>query len=270
MQSTSSLASNPRLAQHSKSSRKITQLRRLASLYRIASLCQIASLCGLALCSPAIGCSTGLAQDSKPQADAKQADAKQADAKLGWKKLLPEKGLDGWESTNFGGEGSSVIEGGTLTLERGEPLTGVTKLGKDFPTENYEMQWSAQRVEGSDFFAGVTFPVGKEHCSLIAGGWGGGLVGISSIDGNDASENETASYRNFKNGQWYRFKVRVDAQNITVWLDDEQILEVPRGNRKFSVRAEVMRSRPLGYCVFQSKVAVKDWVYRTLEEPSSK
>lgn len=265
MQSTSSLASNPRLAQHSKSSLKITQLRRIASLYRIASLCQIASLCGLALCSPAIGFSTGLAQDSKPQADAKQADAK-----LGWKKLLPEKGLDGWESTNFGGEGSSVIEGGTLTLERGEPLTGVTKLGKDFPTENYEMQWSAQRVEGSDFFAGVTFPVGKEHCSLIAGGWGGGLVGISSIDGNDASENETASYRNFKNGQWYRFKVRVDAQNITVWLDDEQILEVPRGNRKFSVRAEVMRSRPLGYCVFQSKVAVKDWVYRTLEEPSSK
>ena len=259
MQSASPLTSNPRVARSSKSVRKATLLSR------------IALLCGLGLSSPAIS----LAQDSKPQADAKQtdakpADAKQDDAKLGWKKLLPEKGLDGWEATNFGGEGSSVIEGGTLTLERGEPMTGITKIGKDFPTENYEMRWTAQRVEGSDFFAGVTFPVGKEYCSLIAGGWGGGLVGISSIDGNDASENETASYRNFKNGQWYRFKVRVDAQNITVWLDDEQILEVPRGNRKFSVRAEVMRSRPLGYCVFQSKVAVKDWIYRTLEEPTSK
>ena len=187
-------------------------------------------------------------------------------SKVQWKKLLPEKGLDGWESTNFGGEGGVKIEDGVLTMERGEPLTGVTKLGKDFPTENFEMRWSAQRVDVSDFFAGVTFPVGKEHCSLIAGGWGGGLVGISSIDGNDASENETASYRNFKNEQWYRFRVRVDAQNITVWLDEEQILEVPRGNRKFSVRAEVMRSRPLGYCVFQSKVSVKDWEYRTLEE----
>ena len=91
------------------------------------------------------------------------------------------------------------------------------------------------------------------------------MVGISSIDGNDASENETASYRNFKNGQWYEFKVRVDAKNITVWIDKEQILEVPRGERKFSVRAEVMRSRPLGYCVFQSKVTVKDWVYRTID-----
>jgi len=193
-------------------------------------------------------------------------DSKEGDtSKAQWKKLLPEKGLDGWESTNFGGEGGVKIEGGVLTMERGEPLTGVTKLGKDFPTENFEMRWSAQRVDGSDFFAGVTFPVGKEYCSLIAGGWGGGLVGISSIDGNDASENETASYRNFKNEQWYRFRVRVDAQNITVWLDEEQILEVPRGNRKFSVRAEVMRSRPLGYCVFQSKVSVKDWEYRTLE-----
>jgi hypothetical protein len=92
------------------------------------------------------------------------------------------------------------------------------------------------------------------------------LIGISSINGNDASENETASYRNFKNGEWYRFKVRVDKANITVWLNDEQIIVVARENRKFSVRAEVMRSRPLGYCVFQSKVFVKDWEYRTLGE----
>jgi hypothetical protein len=150
-------------------------------------------------------------------------------------------------------------------LGRGEPLTGITRLGKDFPLENYELRWSAQRADGSDFFAGVTFPVGKEHCSFICGGWGGGLVGISSINGNDASENETASYRNFKNGEWYQFKIRVDAKNITVWINDEQILEIERENRKFSVRAEVMRSRPLGYCVFQSKVLIKDWEYRTVQ-----
>lgn len=203
-----------------------------------------------------------LAQEAKPQA---QAQVKKEDSKVAWKKLLPDSGLEGWESTNFGGEGQVEVKAGVLTLMPGGPLTGVTKLGKDFPTENFEMQWSAQRVDGSDFFVGVTFPVGKEHCSLIVGGWGGGLVGISSIDGNDASENETASFRNFKNGQWYKFKVRVDAKNITVWMDEEQILEVPRGERKFSVRAEVMRSRPLGYCAYQSKVAVKDWEFRTIE-----
>ena len=191
--------------------------------------------------------------------------ASEADAKEGWKPLLPKDGIEGWEVTNFGGEGEVENKGGSLMLGRGEPLTGITRLGKDFPLENYELRWSAQRAEGSDFFAGITFPVGKEHCSFICGGWGGGLVGISSINGNDASENETSSYRLFKNGEWYRFKIRVDTKNITVWLNDEQILEIERENRKFSVRAEVMRSRPLGYCVFQSKVLIKDWEYRTVQ-----
>ena len=209
------------------------------------------------------------ATTEKPAASASKpskTDAKsEADTKEGWKPLLPKDGIEGWEVTNFGGEGDVENKAGSLMLGRGEPLTGITRLGKDFPLENYELRWSAQRADGSDFFAGVTFPVGKEHCSFICGGWGGGLVGISSINGNDASENETASYRNFKNGEWYQFKIRVDAKNITVWINDEQILEIERENRKFSVRAEVMRSRPLGYCVFQSKVLIKDWEYRTIQ-----
>jgi hypothetical protein len=211
--------------------------------------------------------SVSIAQDSKPTSDptAKPEPATPPDSEEGWKPLLPMTGLEGWEVTNFGGEGAVENRDGTLVLDRGEPMTGITRLGKDFPTENYELRWSAQRADGSDFFAGVTFPVGKEFCSFISGGWGGGLVGISSINGNDASENETASYRNFKNGKWYGFKVRVDPKHITVWLDDEQILHIARENRRFSVRAEVMRSRPLGYCVFQSKVLVKDWEFRTFE-----
>ena len=232
------------------------KLHRLLSL----NLCVLASITSLLA-----GTTDSLwAQDSKTPA---KQESKKEDPKIQWKKLLPDSGLDGWERTNFGGEGEVEIKDGTLMLMPGGPLTGITKLGKDFPTENYEMQWSAQRVDGSDFFVGITFPVGKEHCSLIVGGWGGGLVGISSIDGNDASENETASFKNFKNGQWYKFKVRVDAKNITVWMDDEQILEVPRGEHTFSVRAEVLRSRTLGYCSYQTKVAVKDWGYRTLDTP---
>jgi hypothetical protein len=223
------------------------------------------SLCSALTLFP-VPCS--FAQDNAPvgKKPASTAPSDDSQPEVAWKSVLPKDGLEGWEVTNFGGEGETDNKDGTLMLGRGEPMTGITRLGKDFPTDNFEMQWSAQRAEGSDFFAGVTFPVGKEHCSFICGGWGGGLIGISSINGNDASENETASYRNFKNGEWYRFKVRVDKANITVWLNDEQIIAVARENRKFSVRAEVMRSRPLGYCVFQSKVFVKDWEYRTLGE----
>ena len=70
------------------------------------------------------------------------------------------------------------------------------------------------RVEGSDFFVGLTFPVRDSHASLIVGGWAGSVVGISSIDGRDASENETTEVMKFKNGQWYKFRLRVRADRL--------------------------------------------------------
>ncbi len=123
---------------------------------------------------------------------------------------------------------------------------------------------ASQSFGRSDFLVGLTFPVGDEHCSFICGGWGGGLAGISSIDGNDASENQTTQFRDIKNNKWYRFVVKVDSKTITVTMDGEQIIEVPREGKSFTVRGEVRASRPLGYCVFASKVAVKDFEYRSL------
>jgi hypothetical protein len=40
-------------------------------------------------------------------------------------------------------------------------------------------------------------------CTLICGGWGGTLVGLSSIDDLDASENPTATIKEFKEKTWY-------------------------------------------------------------------
>ena len=37
----------------------------------------------------------------------------------------------------------------------------------------------------------------------------GGVVGLSSIGGFDASENETTQFVEFKNGQWYKIRLRV-------------------------------------------------------------
>jgi hypothetical protein len=202
------------------------------------------------------------AQDKPSSGESKDAGTK---AEKKWTPLLSSDTLDGFEITNFGGEGEIDIKDGVLKLGMGDPLTGVTSKKKDFPTENYEMRWQARRVTGSDFFVGMTFPVAKEHCSFICGGWGGGLTGISSINGNDASENETSGFKDFKNGKWYSFRIRVDAKHVTVWIDDERIINVAREGKKFSLRAEVLKSRPLGYCVFQSDCEVKEWEYQTIE-----
>ena len=52
--------------------------------------------------------------------------------------------------------------------------------------------------------------------SRVVGGWGGRVVGISSINGVDASENETYKDHEFKTGQWYRVRVKVTKKKVEV------------------------------------------------------
>ena len=54
----------------------------------------------------------------------------------------------------------------------------------------------------------------------MIGGWGGGgVVGISSVDDLDASENETMNIEGFNDNTWYRVRVRVTDQKIEAWID---------------------------------------------------
>ena len=234
------------------------------ALYRLLTVAMIVALPMSAWCTaqePGKKKLPTLPKETNTQPPKSQPEKQQSK----WKPLMEKDSLKGWEITNFGGEGEADVKEGVLRLERGEPLTGVTTISKEFPKTNYEMRWKASRIDGSDFFAGVTFPVGDEFCSLIVGGWGGGLVGLSSIDGNDASENETTGFHQFKNKQWYSFKIRVDKEHITAWIDDKEVVKVERKDKKFSLRGEVFKSKPLGYCAFQSIVEVKEWEYQTIE-----
>lgn len=195
-------------------------------------------------------------------------DSKKAGEK--WIELLPEEGLDGWEVTDFYGHGAAMREGKLLVLDEGKPLTGITyKKDQAFPTSNFEIELRARRTRGNDFLCGLTFPVGKEFCSFIAGGWGGGLVGLSSIDGADASENSTTTYHDFKNDQWYHFKISVDDEFIRCEIDDQEVILQERENHQFSTRIEVYASQPLGLCVFRSRVEIKDFRWRPLTENGS-
>jgi hypothetical protein len=207
------------------------------------------------------------AQSAADEADSKKTGEVKKDVE-GWRPLLPEKGLEGWEITDFGTTGKVYREGEQLIIESGEPLNGITYKKKDFPTDRFEISLEAQRIEGNDFLCGLTFPVGDEFCSFIAGGWGGGLVGLSSVDGFDASENSTSTYFDFENGKWYTFRVRVDPEMIRAWIDDKEFFRLEREGHEFSTRLEVYASQPLGFCAFQSKVAVKDFKWRPIEEGS--
>src|SRR4051812_15945724 len=120
----------------------------------------------------------------------------------GWISLFDGKTLKGWKATEFIGRGKILCDLGLIVFEAGDPFTGLNWTDS-VPRINYEISLDAMRVGGSDFFCGLTIPVKDSCCSLIAGGWGGSLIGISSFDGADASENESTKFINFENGRWY-------------------------------------------------------------------
>ncbi len=180
-----------------------------------------------------------------------------------WEKLFDGKTLKNWELTNFGGQGNVTVENDAIVLEFGNDLTGITWTG-EVPRINYEVQLEAMRVEGSDFFCGLTFPVNESHCSLIVGGWGGTVVGLSSIDGQDASENTTSQVMSFDRKRWYRIRIQVHRAKIEAWIDDKKVVSQEIEGRKVSIRPEVDLSRPFGIASWRTRAALRAIQIRSL------
>jgi hypothetical protein len=208
------------------------------------------------------GCVAARNSAVRPPSASDAADCSQA-ASPAWLDLMKEASRD-WKRTNFGGEGEVQFEDGQVLLDLSQMLTGITYQG-DFPKSNYEIRFEAMRTEGTDFFCGLTFPVGETHCTFIAAGWAGAVVGLSCIDGRDASENETTKYMNFVNGRWYCFRVRVTNEQIEAWIDDQQVVDQPIGGRQLTTRPEMELSKPLGLAAWQSRAMMRHLAYRLLE-----
>lgn len=177
--------------------------------------------------------------------------------------LFDGKGLTGWRVPKFGADGKVWVQDGQVHVGIGGGCTGLTWTGP-IMREDYELSLEARRVEGGDFFCGLTFPVGKEPVTLILGGWGGELVGLSCIDRYDASENATTTTIPFKNDQWYDVRVKVTKARVQCFLDDKEIVNVEREGRKFSVRWEVEESVPLGVATWKTHGALRNIRLRRL------
>lgn len=167
--------------------------------------------------------------------------------------------LTNWNVTDFGTQGSVRVENGVLVLHRGEGATGITWNGEiEFPKMNYEVSLYAMRVDGNDFFCGMTFPVNKNFLTLIIGGWSGTVVGLSSLDGLDASENETGISMSFQKKRWYDIRLRVATDSVQVWIDRKKVVDCYTADRNLSIRSEVLLSRPFGIASWYTKAALKD------------
>jgi hypothetical protein len=167
------------------------------------------------------------------------------------------KNLEGWEITNFGPQGPVNVSGGEIILGMGDGCTGIT-WKKDFPKADYRVTLEAKRVAGYDFFCGLTFPVGNSPCSFIVGGWGGTTVGLSSINGNDASENETTRLMKFEKDRWYKICLEVRQDEIKAWIDSTLVIDFKKGEKRLSIRPEVELSRPFGITSWTTTSALRN------------
>ena len=164
------------------------------------------------------------------------------DVPEGWESLFDGKTLTGWKIVPYSGGGEAYVKGGSLILPNvsGGLMTAVCWIGDSLPENNYVIYYEARRVTGTDIFAALTFPYGDTFASLIFGGWYGTVNGLSSIDGYDASENETTQYFSYNNDQWYPVQLHVTTDSIRAMVGTEKVVDLATKGKYIHLRDETL------------------------------
>ena len=214
------------------------------------------ALCGCEKPQPA-------AENTSPEAVAEKPAA-EPDGWIAMETIAPGH----WQPIN----GAAELEwnGGTgvLHIDFGTDLNGVRWTGP-LPAAPYEIELEARRMGGNDFFCGLTFPVRSENecVTFVVGGWGGDIVGISSIDGLDASENSTASMREFENERWYHIRLRVEDERLQAWIDNEPVVDADLLDRRLSLReGPIEDCAPLGLATWVTSAEMRGMRWRKLAD----
>mgnify|MGYP001394916622 FL=1 len=172
--------------------------------------------------------------------------------------LFDGRSLAGWAVTDFAGHGEVEAADGVLVLGEGY-LTGVTWTNALPATNRYEITLEAKRVAGNDFFCALTFPVAGTNATFIVGGWGGGVTGISNVDGEDASMNETTRILRYESGRWYALRLRLTADKLEAWVDQEQVVDLELKDKTLGLRAgPIHLSAPLGIAAFSTTAHLRN------------
>ena len=173
------------------------------------------------------------------------------------KVLFDGVSLDHWQVIDYEGHGTVSIADSCIIIGKGEYISGI-RWTDDFPKSDYEVTLHAKRVEGNDFFCGMTFPVKESFVTLVLGGWGGSLCGLSCIDGYDAANNYTSKIFHFGTGAWWFVRLKVTEKKIEAWVEQDKIVDFTIDNSGLSLRMEVESSVPFGITTYKTTGALRD------------
>ena len=187
-----------------------------------------------------------------------------------WHELFDGKSLAGWQRLDFEGSGGGiVVSDGSILFSRGNPLTAMVVSDRTLmpPAEEYEIILRARKMDGRDFFCALTFPVPEKSacCTFVAGGWGGGVTGISNIDNLDANRNTTRSVLHYETGKWYDLKVEVRRGRIRCWVNQRIVVNTVIADKMISIRpGAIEQCQPLGIASFATVSEFKSLRLRAL------
>ncbi|MEM7014410.1 MAG: family 16 glycoside hydrolase, partial [Verrucomicrobiota bacterium] len=73
-------------------------------------------------------------------------------------------------------------------------------------------------------------------------------------------------YEYFEPKKWYKFKMRVEPDYITCWIDDKKVVDVNIKDREIGMRpGDIELCAPLGLATFQTRVEYRKIVWRPFE-----
>ena len=162
-----------------------------------------------------------------------------------------------FESTKYLKAGAVKFEDGIMTIAAGEPFSGAA-LTDPVYSDYYELSLEARRTAGSDIFCGIYFPVGDSHCSVVLGGWGNSLSGLSMLDGLSAAENETAYPQSFGNDKWVKVQLKVLPESLTLMADGETVIHLDREGRELTPYLGLEMFHPLGFFTYESAAEIRN------------
>lgn len=165
--------------------------------------------------------------------------------------------LGPWHPTDFTHPGPITIQDSCILIGMGGYLSGITWNGP-LVRMNYEIELDAKRLEGNDFFCGLTFPYGESFCTLVVGGWSNTVIGLSNVNGEDASDNETSNWMPLHDNQWYHIRLRVTSSRIQTWINENQMVDLDTRGKTIDIRMDIKKSVPLGIATYWTKAAIRN------------
>lgn len=185
-----------------------------------------------------------------------------------WVSMFDGKSLDGWKpftKTEYSKGGKVEVKENSIHIAEGFPYSYIQWKGK-FPKENYEVFLRTMKPDGNDIFCGILFPVGTNYCSLVLGGWGNSITGLSCIDNMAAADNEYAVMNSYTTNKWYKVTLRVTGTNIMTWVGGKKLIDVDRSKHEISPYFGLEMMAPFGVFTFGTPGAFEEISVRRLEK----